>query len=525
MNWQVFWQCVLTRSLAASVALAALAGLIVPSGVLVSALGLGGLAGALLGAALGLCQAALRGLPARMLRASWLALGALVGLSLAQKLGAFNKLHGAHARFSLLTITGFLTLGLAAGLVLVLVQPDASGKLERLRSVRARVGLSILLAASGLASAVYEASAWWLHSYPPARRGLVGWAWLLTSAAVLLLIDALPKRQAFQRGLPLLWFGALAVAASVGLRAPPATLLLLTGGNHIEHVVALLRWASDWDRDGYSSLLGGGDCAPWNAHVHPNVREIPGNGIDDNCRYGDATIAPPLTVMTQMRALAPSPVNVLLITVDALRPDHTTAYGYERKTTPELERFAHGALRFDNAYTAGGWTCIALPALFAGVHARKLAFVPAALTKRQNIVLLPWQKRIERGDEFKIMLTVPAKAEHFTLQAALKQRGMRTAAVYNFNIRHLVRFLGPGFDSAEYPSGPDDADVAELALRRLASFGSDAFFMWIHLFDPHDPQTSHAGIPDFGSSLVDRYDHEVAASDAAIGRVIAAVEA
>jgi hypothetical protein len=56
--------------------------------------------------------------------------------------------------------------------------------------------------------------------------------------------------------------------------------------------------ALDFDRDGQISILGGGDCAPFNPHRHAGAPDIPGNGIDEDC---DGTDRPPMFL--------PKPVN------------------------------------------------------------------------------------------------------------------------------------------------------------------------------------------------------------------------
>ena len=45
----------------------------------------------------------------------------------------------------------------------------------------------------------------------------------------------------------------------------------------------------------------------------------------------------------------PDSPNVLLIVLDTVRADHLSLYGYERSTTPVLERLAQGGIRFDEA--------------------------------------------------------------------------------------------------------------------------------------------------------------------------------
>ena len=57
------------------------------------------------------------------------------------------------------------------------------------------------------------------------------------------------------------------------------------------------------------------------------------------------------------RPLPPGdPPNVLLITLDTVRANHLSVYGYERPTTPTLERLAKKGIRFDRARATAPWT-------------------------------------------------------------------------------------------------------------------------------------------------------------------------
>jgi arylsulfatase A-like enzyme len=48
--------------------------------------------------------------------------------------------------------------------------------------------------------------------------------------------------------------------------------------------------------------------------------------------------------------------DVILISLDTLRADHLSAYGYERPTSPNLDALAAGGYRFDTAVSQAPWT-------------------------------------------------------------------------------------------------------------------------------------------------------------------------
>lgn len=60
--------------------------------------------------------------------------------------------------------------------------------------------------------------------------------------------------------------------------------------------------------------------------------------------------------------------NVVLLTVDALRADHVSYYGYSRNTTPGIDAIADEFVAFRQVYSASSHTREALPALLTGTH-------------------------------------------------------------------------------------------------------------------------------------------------------------
>jgi len=76
-----------------------------------------------------------------------------------------------------------------------------------------------------------------------------------------------------------------------------------------------------------------------------------------------------LTEARATDALSPAPAgapNVVLIVVDTLRADHLSAYGYDRRTSPNLDRLADEGVLFDWAIAPSSWTLPSHASLFTG---------------------------------------------------------------------------------------------------------------------------------------------------------------
>ncbi|MFO7180032.1 MAG: sulfatase-like hydrolase/transferase [Pseudomonadota bacterium] len=500
------------QALAGSLGTAFVVAVLAPGSAFFPALGLAGVLGAVAGALLGLAQLPFVRVPPRGALVFWIGVGVALGVLLAVDLGAFQKLRGPHARLAMATLAASGVGGLALGGLLAALQParDGTFRLGAL-GARQRLLLALGLVAGSLIGATLEASARWLVTYPSAQRALVGASWLAASIAVRLGLGALPR---FRRAGSVAgaWAAIVLAGALRGFLATPEEHSRFSRMVQVEYVTQALRVLTDVDLDGASALLGGGDCAPFDPAVSPRAKEIPGNGIDDNCSFGDAPAVPLRSREVVQEPLAPPPVNVLLVTVDALRADHTTPYGYARDTTPNLARFARTALRFENAYSPGGWTTLSVAAMFAGVYPRKL-------TWKNEPFRDPLRSQM-------VMVTLPVDDGRWMLPTALRARGMRAVAILSHD-HLLLQARKRGWDRWEAmrsPSVPGDTAVTDLALETLAELGPDPFFLWVHYYNPHEPSSRYPNAPVWGETMVDRYDHEIAATDIEIGRLLEAVE-
>ena len=60
--------------------------------------------------------------------------------------------------------------------------------------------------------------------------------------------------------------------------------------------------------------------------------------------------------------------HIFIVSADAVYARHMSAYGYSRKTSPHLEKFAEEAVLFKNFYSASSATSMAVGALFSGEY-------------------------------------------------------------------------------------------------------------------------------------------------------------
>jgi hypothetical protein len=115
----------------------------------------------------------------------------------------------------------------------------------------------------------------------------------------------------------------------------------------------------------------------------------------------------------------------------------------------------------------------------------------------------------------------------------LRQYGYKTAAFYPPAVFYIdaERFTefdrsGLGFEYrwVEFTSAEEKVNEVE---RYLAHAGPEPLFLWVHLFEPHEPYVMHPAQPFGGATPlpVDAYDSEVAYADAAVGQLVHLVRA
>ncbi|UCG53474.1 MAG: sulfatase [Candidatus Latescibacterota bacterium] len=192
----------------------------------------------------------------------------------------------------------------------------------------------------------------------------------------------------------------------------------------------------------------------------------------------------------RMSAATSDHPNVILIVLDALRPDHLSAYGYHRATSPNMERLARDGVLFLNAHSHGNRTIISMPAVFTSLY-------PS------------FHGAIGRGK-----LMRPLENRHTTIAELFQEAGYTTIAMMN-NVYLKQKFgLIQGFDRIEeyhaerfkmglykvlrhlrvierprYATShhPDADEVTRVALEWVRRIEGQPYFLYLHYMDTHHP--------------------------------------
>lgn len=85
----------------------------------------------------------------------------------------------------------------------------------------------------------------------------------------------------------------------------------------------------------------------------------------------------------------PTRPNIIVLLIDTLRADHLSCYGYERATSPCIDRIAEGGVVFDNAISAAPWTPPSHASLFTGTYPSRHGVDRSHLILRGDVEPLP----------------------------------------------------------------------------------------------------------------------------------------
>lgn len=233
---------------------------------------------------------------------------------------------------------------------------------------------------------------------------------------------------------------------------------------------------------------------------------------------------------------ARKPINVVLIGIDTLRPDHLGCYGYSRATSPNIDRLAGEGVRFESAISASPWTLPSFATVFTSLYPSQHG--AGSLQTRLRTVFP-------------------------TLALILLKKGYSTAGIVNNPTMGADFNMDRGFEYHDLPPAIRErtaSGTTDDALAWLDRNSNRPFFLFVHYFDPHLPYAPPAPYDTVFSAgyagpvgrsfdakttgtdnlrvyddirampaedwnrIVSLYDGEIAYTDAAVGRLLAGLE-
>ena len=233
----------------------------------------------------------------------------------------------------------------------------------------------------------------------------------------------------------------------------------------------------------------------------------------------------------------PAHPNVLLVSIDTLRSDHLGAYGYERDTSPSMDRLAREGVLFESAISASSWTLPSHTTLLTGMPPE----AHGVDTSRKRLV-----------------------DEAVTLAETFRGAGYTTAAFVSGPYLRALYGHDQGFEtydeSTVWPkrdvhTKPTSPQLERLVVEWLEAWQGSSnprpFFVFLHMWDPHydfmpPPPYDTLFDPDYqgelGGAIFDTdqvrpdmeprdlehlialYDGEIRFTDDHLGRILAELE-
>jgi arylsulfatase A-like enzyme len=207
-------------------------------------------------------------------------------------------------------------------------------------------------------------------------------------------------------------------------------------------------------------------------------------------------------------------VNLIFILIDTLRSDRLHAWGYERRTSPNIDRLAARGVRFANVEAQSSWTKASMASIWTGMYP-------------------------ERSGVHHFSQAMPDEA--LLPAEIMQQAGFRTGGIWrNGWVANNFGF-DQGFDlyvkplktrpnqqihrnpSAARLQGTDE-DATSSAIEFMNGNVNNRFFLYIHYMDVHQYLYADSS-PPWGTSFSDIYDQALHWTDRNVGAVVDAVRA
>ncbi len=218
--------------------------------------------------------------------------------------------------------------------------------------------------------------------------------------------------------------------------------------------------------------------------------------------------------------------NILMISMDTVRRDHCSSYGYQQSTTPNLDAFCKQGTIFDQAYAPTSTTGPSHATMFTSLY-------PIAHHVKKNGLKL--------------------SENHITIAEILKSQGYQTSAIIGsfvlsarFGYSQGFSFFDESFElqGSKHRVKSWEGNKIDGAFCRRGNYVTnnaiswlknkcdpdEPFFLFAHYFDPHNPYDPHEPFlskfypskknPNELEETIGKYDGEIAFIDYEIGKLL-----
>lgn len=171
-------------------------------------------------------------------------------------------------------------------------------------------------------------------------------------------------------------------------------------------------------------------------------------------------------------------MKILFIDIDTLRPDHMSCYGYNRLTTPNMDRIAEDGVRFDRCYCSDAPCLPSRASLVSGLFGIHNGVVGHGGTAAD---------RLPTG-ESRGFMDVQDTDNFFRI---FRRAGLYTSSISTFPERHSAWWFNAGFHEMHNVGGcgvESGEAVLPVALDWVdRNADRESWFLHLHLWDPHTP--------------------------------------
>jgi arylsulfatase A-like enzyme len=229
--------------------------------------------------------------------------------------------------------------------------------------------------------------------------------------------------------------------------------------------------------------------------------------------------------------------DVLLITVDTLRPDRLGAYGYDRIETPHIDRLAAEGALFEHVLSDTPWTTPSMSSVMTGTYATIHGFKSTNANRLDPANVTLAEMLAEAGyATAAIVGSFPLDAVFQLDQGFAHYDDEFTAPIWSMPGHEFEHIESEFFESPDRQrffilskalndSRREDAEVTDAALAWLAQEREQPFFLWVHYFGPHEKPDWRVAEERRERRRIGMYDPDTVTTDRALGRLLDGLDA